>query len=303
MPPFNQGLAAILTRGSDRTVGGIPLIERLIEAINRFFPKEDWFRALNQEPRDALRYAMKGGEVVLTQFHGYNDLRDKVVLDYGCGAGAKTCYYATLGPKEAIGVDIHSRRDEVDAMLSRQAELPVRFLSLEASGRIPLDADSVDVAISSAVFEHVQYPEAALREIFRVLKPGGIFLMRWHPFLTRYGGHLGGVIGIPYAHVLFPEKALVRTFFRGAMAMSGGKFSGLLLYENLSTDSIRFKDMGLYFNRLRVVEMRRLAASAGFSLVAERFFRGTRETRFARYLPIGMVDYFIDYDVCLFRKP
>lgn len=303
MPLSDPGGAEARVQVSDRPVGGIPSTERLIEAINRFFPKEGWFSALNQEHGDALRYAMKGGEIVLAQFHGYNDLRGKVVLDYGCGAGAKSCYYATQGTKETIGVDIHLRRDEINATLSQQGGLPVRFLSLEASGRIPLDDDSVDVVISSAVFEHVQDPALALREVFRVLKPGGTFLLRWHPFLTRYGGHLGGVIGIPYAHVVFPEKALVRTFFREMLVMSGGRVSGLLLYKNLSADSISFEDMGLQFNRLRVVEMRRLAASSGFVRVAARFFRGTCEARFVRYLPIGMVDCFIDYDVCVFRKP
>ncbi len=38
---------------------------------------------------------------------------------------------------------------------------------------LPLAADSIDVLLSSSVFEHIKNPEKAAAEIFRVLKPGG----------------------------------------------------------------------------------------------------------------------------------
>jgi len=39
--------------------------------------------------------------------------------------------------------------------------------------KIPLKSDSYDVVLCSEVFEHIPYPEKALQEIVRLMKPGG----------------------------------------------------------------------------------------------------------------------------------
>jgi SAM-dependent methyltransferase len=50
--------------------------------------------------------------------------------------------------------------------------------------RLPLADGSFDVVFSDNVFEHVARPDAIFAEVFRVLAPGGVFLMktpnRWH---------------------------------------------------------------------------------------------------------------------------
>jgi uncharacterized protein YbaR (Trm112 family) len=57
---------------------------------------------------------------------------------------------------------------------------------------LPFRADSFDAVISQAVFEHLQYPEAAAAEIWRTLKPNGIakidtaFLQPEHAYPHHY---------------------------------------------------------------------------------------------------------------------
>jgi len=50
--------------------------------------------------------------------------------------------------------------------------------------QIPVASETFDTAISTAVLEHLEEPEAALRECFRVLKPGGTAIYSvpfiWH---------------------------------------------------------------------------------------------------------------------------
>jgi hypothetical protein len=73
-------------------------------------------------------------------------------------------------------------------------------LRCEDLTRLTYDADVFDLIITSDVFEHVFEPAAAFREIYRVLKPGGVHVfslpVRW-PFpvasvarARRHGGEI-----------------------------------------------------------------------------------------------------------------
>jgi SAM-dependent methyltransferase len=44
-------------------------------------------------------------------------------------------------------------------------------------GKFPLESNSVDIAVSLAVIEHLRDPENFIREIFRCLKPGGLIYL------------------------------------------------------------------------------------------------------------------------------
>lgn len=48
--------------------------------------------------------------------------------------------------------------------------------------KMPCDVDSFDCAIGTEVLEHCPYPEIVLSEVYRVLKPGGVFFFTV-PFL------------------------------------------------------------------------------------------------------------------------
>jgi len=67
---------------------------------------------------------------------------------------------------------------------------------------IPLPADSVDGAIATEVLEHCPNPEIVLREVFRVLRPGTVFLLTV-PFLWP-------LHDIPYDEYRYTPFALER---------------------------------------------------------------------------------------------
>src|SRR6185436_14103404 len=64
-------------------------------------------------------------------------------------------------------------------------------LGLEIDGRvadaesIPYDDDTFDLVVGHAVLHHIPDVEQSLREVMRVLKPGGRFVFAGEP--TRYG--------------------------------------------------------------------------------------------------------------------
>jgi arsenite methyltransferase len=97
------------------------------------------------------------------------------VLDMGCGAGTDLLLAALqIGPAgRAIGVDMTEpmvTRARAAAALAGLAHVEVRLGDATA---LPVDDASIDVLISNGVFNLVPDKDAALREIFRVVKPGG----------------------------------------------------------------------------------------------------------------------------------
>jgi len=99
------------------------------------------------------------------------DLTGKTLLDYGCGMGEESIYFAKLGAT-VTGIDI----SEVGvASLKKRAEfhkLPVTALQMRVDPTTFADA-SFDRIHGLGILHHVGIG-AGLREVDRLLKPGGI---------------------------------------------------------------------------------------------------------------------------------
>jgi arsenite methyltransferase len=101
----------------------------------------------------------------------------EVVLDLGSGAGADVLISATrVGPTgKAIGLDMTDEMLELARANARDAgAVNVEFVKGHIED-IPLDPASVDVVISNCVINLSGDKAAVLREVARVLRPGGRF--------------------------------------------------------------------------------------------------------------------------------
>jgi ubiquinone/menaquinone biosynthesis C-methylase UbiE len=101
------------------------------------------------------------------------------LLDCGCGPGAITFgLAAVVAPGEVVGIDLESER--IAQAQSSAAQAAVTNVRFEVSDvyTLPFPDDSFDAVFSHAVFMHLRDPMAALREMYRVLKPGGVIGIR-----------------------------------------------------------------------------------------------------------------------------
>jgi len=96
------------------------------------------------------------------------------ILEIGAGPANKTSEFLS-GFVHLVGVDVSEE-------LRRNAALVVRCLSDAA--RLPFREGSFDGCVSNYVIEHLREPEKHLREVARVLRPGGVYCFRtpnlWH---------------------------------------------------------------------------------------------------------------------------
>lgn len=102
-----------------------------------------------------------------------------VLVDVGCGPGYLIQLIAKTFPElKVIGVDIAQEMTETAAAnLAAQGVASCVSFRLGNSQDLPFDAGEVDFVISTLSLHHWVDPGQALREIRRVLKPGGQFLI------------------------------------------------------------------------------------------------------------------------------
>jgi len=163
---------------------------------------------------------------------------DKRILDIPCGRGfyLNMLHYATEA--QIVGA-------ELDWPIIRKAQANVGHLNIPLHNanlyHLPYAAGTFDAVILSEVLEHVDDDVAGLREVYRVLKPGGVV-----------------AITVPNAHYPFwwdpinkvSETLRGRPILRGVLA-------------------------GLWANHVRLYTMpqlRRSVLAAGFNVEAERRF-------------------------------
>jgi len=115
------------------------------------------------------------------------------VLDVGCGTGYLTRILAALAGADGqvTGVDPSARMIEY---ARRRAPLNCTYVAGEAQS-LDLPDESFDVVVSSLAVHHIPDEErpAAMREMFRVLRPGGRLLIAEYrppanPLLARVAG-------------------------------------------------------------------------------------------------------------------
>jgi len=105
------------------------------------------------------------------------------VLDAACGTGRHARYLHTQG-HAVIGVDTSP-----EMLLNARAALPaVEFRSGDLTA-LPVESNSMDLAVCALALTHCPDLMPPVRELARVVRPGGhVIISDFHPFMIMLGG-------------------------------------------------------------------------------------------------------------------
>jgi SAM-dependent methyltransferase len=125
------------------------------------------------------------------------------VLDLGCGTGVIS------GELEKWANPLSLDMSELALEFSRKRGL---HHLVQARGEwLPVGTDKVDAILALDIFEHIEDDNAAFREAYRVLKPGGVLVLSVPAFKALWGPH-----DIALMHFRRYTRALMRTRLEAA---------------------------------------------------------------------------------------
>ena len=149
--------------------------------------------------------------------------RDKIqgrVLDVGCGDGFFTAQILQrFNLKNVYGLDISSKA--VD--LARLKHPEIKFQQ-GALNHIPEETNSIDSVTMIEVIEHLVDIEGTLKELFRVMKPGGILLIATTDFNWL-------------------KQVIIAIFFFSAFFAYSNILSGVLCAEIILVSNLIFSNL------------------------------------------------------------
>ena len=114
----------------------------------------------------------------------YNNLNlreGQLMLDMGCGEGRHSIGALLETPANIVGMDLSF--EDLKTAQSRLKDFDTSELRTSCTfglgniNDIPFEDSSLDAVICSEVLEHVDSPNESVKELVRVLKPGGVMAL------------------------------------------------------------------------------------------------------------------------------
>ena len=186
----------------------------------------------------------------------------KSVLDVGCGAGQELLPFLEKTSAFCVGVDTAEELGKVTREIFREKDFENRFAFVRAFGeKMPFAEESFDVVLCRVALPYMDN-RRAIAEISRILKTGGIFLLKTHapafyfgmirqrigtfspkqiayPLICLAGGIVHSVSGKQLQNGFWKGKEIYQThrFIKRECARNGLKIEGYLADTNPQTPS------------------------------------------------------------------
>ncbi len=242
----------------DRDISTSSIQERLLHFLGRD-PESAGLRGatVNYTIANSLDFAQR----TIPDFFAL--IREKSVLDFGCGFGWQAVAMALNGAARVCAVDIR------DDLLQKGREL-ARTHGVSDRVTFTTTPEGVfDIVLSLNAFEHYADPKAELARMASLAVANGLVIISFaEPWYSHSGSHMNDYISVPWLNLLFTERAVLnwRRRYRG-------------------DNATRYEDIEGGLNRMTVSKFERLVAESGLKVVTKRL-HATKRLPFVTSIPV-----------------
>src|SRR5687767_6554966 len=198
-------------------------------------------------------------------------IKDKSVLDFGCGPGYQAVAMAVRGAKSVVGVDINETWLERARALAVQHQRDDRVLFSHAQSFLNDSANRrrFDVTLCCGSFEHFADPAKELANMKTMTRPGGRILITFaEPWLSPRGSHMDNFCRVPYLNILFSEKSVMSV--RSRFKDDGAK---------------RYEEIRSGLNRMTLAKFERIIRNSGLT-IEHQIFYATKNLPIVKHIPV-----------------
>ena len=147
------------------------------------------------------------------------------ILDVGCGAGANLAFLAErFAGARCRGIDV-----EREPLRACRGEAGLEVCQADAA-RLPFASGRFDLVTALDALEHVEDDAAALRECFRVLRPGGALLASVPAFRALWGN----VDELGHQHRRYRRRELLERVEAAGFELALDRFYNFLLFAPIA---------------------------------------------------------------------
>lgn len=196
----------------------------LLEELNEEYRAKPVVPAPRQWTSEALG---AGARNHILWAHHMVDLKDKKVLEVGCGNGYEVWSMAHNLGSDAYGVDVIQPNCWEDLVGER-----VNLQCVDLAVHNPFERDSFDRVISFTVWEHVVHPHKLLKETYDILRPGGLNWLRANLWAGPLASHRYRDIYFPWPHLLFSDDVIAEWDEKHGRAPEGSAWVNKLSWNH-----------------------------------------------------------------------
>ena len=114
------------------------------------------------------------------------NLKDKTILDLGCGFGEHCKGFVESGAKKVIGIDISEKMLEIAKQ--ENADSKITYINMPMENIFEL-TEKFDIVISSLAFHYVEDFAGVVKNVFNLLNENGTFIFsQENPLCTCHSG-------------------------------------------------------------------------------------------------------------------
>lgn len=164
-----------------------------------------------QSSADYIEYQYRSSEVLRRRFFPNIDFENCTVADVGSGLGGRAPFFIEAGARRVYCIDINRAELATGRQIiaERFPAVAERIEFAHPDGFEP--GDGVDLAMLVDAFEHLVDPAAALAQMYRWLRPGGVLWIGSFGWYHYQASHCLEHIPIPWCQLFFSEKAILNT--------------------------------------------------------------------------------------------